>query len=342
MGGTSSLELSREARIDVQTTADGIFAEGAGQHIFNHGHIRGNNEGIHGEIWGNLENHGTIEGIVGVSYLGPGSQIVNHGEISGFAGISVAAGGTSIRNEKGGIVTGDEVAVAVNGVGSAEIVNKGTIRSDTWAVYAEVGNVYLTNRGKIVGDVRLTSAADLFDTTNGEVRGIVDGRGGDDIYHVSSSGIRIDDSGSSTDDQVYSFASYVLSAGLENIALLGNRNLNATGNAADNSIAGNEGDNRLVGGDGADAIRGAGGNDRLFGGSGADDFYLLKKEAVDVVEDFEDGIDHLLSDRVGNQADLDALRIRMAGDDTIIDFGGGDRLILLDIDKDQLSYIDFR
>lgn len=341
MSSTSELEIGEKSRIDVDGTLDGIFAEGAGQRILNHGTINGGNQGIYGEIWGRLENHGEINGITAVRYLGSGSQIVNHGEISGFAGIAAGGDGTSIRNEKGGLISGSEVAVSLSNGGSAEIVNKGTIRSDVWAIYTEVESVELINRGKIVGDVRLSAGADFVDLRGGDIRGVIDGREGGDTYFVSDSGVQIEDSGTSVFDTVFSSANYTLSAGLEYIQLIGNRDVRASGNAAQNIVVGNKGDNRLFGEAGDDFLQGHGGSDSLVGGAGADVFIIEQRDKVVTVEDYEDGIDELNSDSVKSQADFDGLRIRMSGDDTRVDFGGGTRLILVDIDMNQLSYDDF-
>ena len=66
---------------------------------------------------------------------------------------------------------------------------------------------------------------------------------------------------------------------IEKVVLLGTGNLNATGNALDNTLTGNAGNNvlsgnggndQLVGRDGNDTLIGGDGNDRLIGGNGAD------------------------------------------------------------------------
>jgi Ca2+-binding RTX toxin-like protein len=74
-------------------------------------------------------------------------------------------------------------------------------------------------------------------------------------------------------DLVYSTVSYSLTgnaAGVEYLTLQGTANIDATGNALDNSLAGNSGDNTLTGGDGNDALNGNAGNDKLFGDAGRD------------------------------------------------------------------------
>jgi VCBS repeat-containing protein len=71
-------------------------------------------------------------------------------------------------------------------------------------------------------------------------------------------------------DVVYSSASYALPANVEDLHLLGSRNLDGTGNAQANWIEGNRGRNKLSGGAGDDLLQGLGGNDDLRGGAGFD------------------------------------------------------------------------
>ena len=67
---------------------------------------------------------------------------------------------------------------------------------------------------------------------------------------------------------------------LENITLTGSATVNATGNAADNTLTGNGAANRLKGGGGNDTLSGMGGVDTLEGGVG-NDTYLIGSGDVD-------------------------------------------------------------
>jgi VCBS repeat-containing protein len=114
----------------------------------------------------------------------------------------------------------------------------------------------------------------------------IDGRGdydvmiggrGNDTYYVDANhgrrGHRVDrvvERANEGHDTVYSRASYRLPAHVEDLHLLGGRNLDGTGNAQANWIEGNRGRNALKGGGGDDLLQGMGGRDRLEGGAGVD------------------------------------------------------------------------
>jgi VCBS repeat-containing protein len=114
----------------------------------------------------------------------------------------------------------------------------------------------------------------------------IDGRGdydvmiggrGNDAYYVDANhgrrGHRVDrviEHANEGHDAVYSKASFRLPAHVEDLHLLGGRNLDGTGNAQANWIEGNRGRNRLKGGAGDDLLQGMGGRDELRGGRGID------------------------------------------------------------------------
>jgi len=88
-------------------------------------------------------------------------------------------------------------------------------------------------------------------------------------------------------DTVQSWTDYALGENLENLFLLGNSNLNGTGNAANNTIHGNVGKNILDGNGGADI---------LLGGAAADQFIFSTAPGLgetDTVADFAPGQDSL-------------------------------------------------
>ena len=109
----------------------------------------------------------------------------------------------------------------------------------------------------------------------------LEGGNGTDTYTVDSAGDVIVETSTGGFDTVRSTAtSYVLSAFVENLNLVGAFAQDGTGNAQANTINGNNFDNELIGGAGADVLTGMVGadtleggddNDKLYGGSGADD-----------------------------------------------------------------------
>ncbi|MCC7414062.1 MAG: matrixin family metalloprotease [Gammaproteobacteria bacterium] len=91
---------------------------------------------------------------------------------------------------------------------------------------------------------------------------------GNDTYVVDAATERIHDS--SGMDTVRANFDCTLSAGLENLVLLGTRGLSGTGNSLDNLLVGNVGPNHLRGLAGNDTLDGGSGADTLDGGSGND------------------------------------------------------------------------
>ncbi|WP_345229553.1 calcium-binding protein, partial [[Roseibacterium] beibuensis] len=66
-----------------------------------------------------------------------------------------------------------------------------------------------------------------------------------------------------------------------------------TGSAADDILIGGNGHDSLFGGGGRDLIEDGAGRDTLFGGAGADTFILRADDDLDVIADFEPGIDRI-------------------------------------------------
>ena len=106
----------------------------------------------------------------------------------------------------------------------------------------------------------------------------MEGGTGNDTYYVDQFS---DDGNSSNDDLVIELAgagtdlvnskvSYILTANVENLTLIGPGPINGTGNDLNNVIRGTDTVNVLIGGAGNDSLCGNGGNDSLFGGIGND------------------------------------------------------------------------
>jgi len=103
---------------------------------------------------------------------------------------------------------------------------------------------------------------------------------GNDTYIVDSTHDVVVELEGQGIDHVKSYIDYTLRPNVENLTLLGDENLNGSGNSLNNVIKGNSGSNSLFGGDGDDSISGLAGNDTIRGGNGND--YLDGGDGVDL------------------------------------------------------------
>lgn len=108
---------------------------------------------------------------------------------------------------------------------------------------------------------------------------------GDDEYVVDNAGDVIVEVATGGNDTVRASINFTLGATLENLLLVGDSDLNGTGNAGGNLIVGNDGDNRLDGGAGAD----------LLSGGRGDDTYVVDNELDAVGESVGNGVDTVVS-----------------------------------------------
>ncbi len=160
-------------------------------------------------------------------------------------------------------------------------------------IYALAGNDTLYgNAGKDKlfggeGDDQLNGGADDDNMQGG---------GGDDSYWVNHNKDRVIELSEQGVDSVYASISYQLSNHVENLTLLGNSNINATGNALNNRLLGNTGKNSLRGGAGDDVLDGVKGNDLLIGGVGQD-IFVLHLGAKPTLKDFDPAFDRIQLNR---------------------------------------------
>jgi Ca2+-binding RTX toxin-like protein len=103
---------------------------------------------------------------------------------------------------------------------------------------------------------------------------------GNDNYLVDSELDVISENTGAGFDQVESSANFTLSENIENLALTGASDINATGNSGRNMIFGNSGHNVLTG---------AGGSDVLSGGAGNDTYVFNIGDGVDQIIDSVEG-----------------------------------------------------
>ena len=166
---------------------------------------------------------------------------------------------------------------------------------------------------------------------------------GNDTYTLSSAGDVIIENANEGTDTVKSYLDYTLGNNLENLTLLGNADINGTGNSLNNNLTGNNFNNTLSGGDGNDTLNGSIGNDTLIGGNGTDTaYYYNAPESVivnlttGIANDGQDGIDtlsqienvqgsNIAGDDLKGDANNNAL-YGYGGNDTLAGLGGKDTL----------------
>jgi Ca2+-binding RTX toxin-like protein len=149
--------------------------------------------------------------------------------------------------------------------------------SVTYTLAANLENLVLTGTGTVNGFGNTLDNVLTGNTANNSLDGgagadTMLGGTGNDIYVVDNTGDVVTEGLSLGTDTVQASISYTLGDNLENLTLIGAGNINATGNAFNNTLTGNSGNNLLDGGTG---------NDAMFGGLGDDTYYV--DVATDVV-----------------------------------------------------------
>lgn len=175
----------------------------------------------------------------------------------------------------------------------------------------------------------------------------LEGGTGNDAYFVYEDNTVIIEQADEGIDRVYTAIDHTLADNIEFGNVQGTGAVNITGNELDNNLRGNEASNELIGGAGTDFIRGQGGDDTvnggtgvdiLSGGAGADTFEFSANGDLDLVIDFEDGIDTLFIDPVGLA--FEDITIIDFIEDTLVDYGSG-RFIVEGVTASQLTEEDF-
>lgn len=345
-GAYNNLHIGANAVIDGSDTNVGISGSNHELSIDNAGVVKGSVSAIAGYYETTVVNTGTIEGgTYGISGSYTDMIVDNSGRITGGTfGIATGVGGddATITNRAGGVVRGDGAAIGLDDADGVAITNYGKLLGPVGIVAGD-GETIVVNRGLIKGDVQLGGGVDRFDTRGGTVKGSVDGGAGNDIFLVDSQSLKIAEQDGFGLDTVKSTVSYTLGANLEDLLLLGKKHTDATGNGLANGLTGNAGDNVLKGLGGEDYLVGGKGDDIMVGGAAADIFDFRKGTGHDVINDFQDGKDLILSDFVNSQDDFEAMmdgHVKQQGDDLQIKFGG-DTLLIKDMEKSDLDVTDF-
>jgi len=344
-GSASEVSVGGKSVINAQNARAGIQYDGSGGHITVNGQIKGGDYGIHGNIWAVVEINGSVSGNQGIAFDGDGADITNNGLIeTDSVGISTGALGSLIVNGKDGEIRSGLSGVEFAGTGEAVFTNRGLLKADT-AILGGDSSLTITNTGRIVGDVYLGDDGSVFDTRKGILTGTVYGGEESDTYYIADGKTKLVEAAGQGTDAVRSTVGYTLGSNFERLHLLGQKDINGSGNADDNYVFGNSGANHLFGRNGNDLIQGNKGDDILTGNLGNDQFAFFTGDGKDRITDFDDGFDKIETNYVESaQAfnDLDnAGKIKQIGDDVVINFGNGDRLVIDHFLKGDLSYLDF-
>ena len=229
-------------------------------------------------------DHLTLVG--GAAVNGTGNALSNRltgngaaNRLDGKAGADTMAGGG-----------GDDVYV-VESVGDTVIESAGggtdTIESSvSLTLSADIEKLVLTGTTALngtgnVGNNVLNGNSGANRLDGGAGVDTMTGGAGNDTYIVDNSADVIVEATSGGTDKVEASTSYVLAAEVEQLLLSGTGNLNATGNASNNTLTGNAGNNRLDGG---------AGNDTMIGGEG-DDTYVVSATTDVITEQANGGTD---------------------------------------------------
>jgi hypothetical protein len=270
-----------------------------------------------------VENHGMISSkIAGINVAFGDADIANAkgASIAGNdfgvrLGSSDSLGGWQASLVNAGTISSGDTAIEGSVVGDV-VSNTGTINGKVWL---RDGNDSFVNTGVVNGDIFLGTGNDHFSNKGGTWTAVgmldsgdgsdtIDLRGGtattgqgvtpqiwggdgNDTYIVDKTTFDLRENSNGGTDTEQSTTSIALADHLENLTLLGHKNIDGNGNSADNVITGNAGNNILDGMGGEDLIDGGAGIDTLVfddGGSkgiqaslllgkvkGADDLYSL-------------------------------------------------------------------
>lgn len=194
--------------------------------------------------------------------------------IAGNSGANTLAGGAG--NDTYVINRSDDLVV------EAENAGMDTVQSYiSYTLGATLENLTLLGTDALSGTGNAANNVLVGNSANN----LLSGGGGDDTYEVQNGGDVIVEAAGQGIDMVRASVSYTLSANVEDLLLMGELNIDGTGNSLDNLIAGNAYANVLDGGTG---------NDRLIGGWG-DDTYVIDSAMDIIVEVSGEGSDTVRS-----------------------------------------------
>lgn len=314
----------------------------------------------------NFEN-GTLTGDLNFSLIGnalANTLVGNAGsnQIAGGAGNDVIDGSVGADTLIGGAgddvyyvdQTDDVVVEAGNeGVDTVYATASTTLSANVENLILESAGGYINGTGNALAN-SITGNEYNNRLDGGAGADVLSGGQGDDTYVVDTLADQVVEAQDEGYDTVETALTYTLGDNLEGLLLTGIANVNATGNALDNSLDGNSGANILDGGLGNDSMAGGTGNDTYYTDTQGDQILEYFGEGTDTeIRSFESS--YLLSNGVenltltgtlyrGNGNELDNVITGnasdnnlwgMEGNDTLIGGGGNDALFG-DVGQDTL------
>jgi Ca2+-binding RTX toxin-like protein len=271
-GGTDTVEASISYTL-------GNFVENLT--LTGSGNINGTGNALNNVITGNAGNN-VLDGKAGADTLdgGDGSDIYLIDQATDYAsGEVISDSGTSGTDE---IRFAASAASTLTLSAQTDGIERVVIGTGTAASAVTTGTVALNVNASAVGsalEIDGNAGANILtgtaydDTLNGGAGNdrldggagadTLIGGTGNDTYVVDNPGDTIIETSIVTTaiDTVEASLSWTLGDNLENLTLTGSANIDATGNALNNTLKGNSGNNRLDGGAGADVMLGGAGND---------------------------------------------------------------------------------
>ena len=220
-----------------------------------------------------------------------GILLHNTGDISGLVAVLINATDSTIENDAGGIILGTTTGIDITG--DVEIINHGLIKGTSISIVTHAQSVRIINDGTIRGTIFLGAGDDLVDNRGGVIKSGLIGGTGDDTLITDDAKLVLGETEDGGTDTVKSTVAYTLSANVENLVLLGSKDIKGIGNELANIITGNAGDNVLRGGGGVDILHGGKGDDMLFGGAERDTFVFQTGDGDDEIADFETIDEHI-------------------------------------------------
>jgi Ca2+-binding RTX toxin-like protein len=236
-------------------------------------------------LTGTANINATGNGLNNILIGNSGANILIGGDgndtLNGGAGADTMTGG--VGNDTYTVDNAGDVVVELSTDAGTDLVNASVTFSASGTNRTGIENITLTGTANInatgngldnilIGNsgANVLIGGDGNDTLNGGTGNdsMTGGVGNDTFYVDSTADVVIDRVTDLGTDLVYSTVTFSAAGtnqdGIENITLTGTANINATGNALDNTLVGNSGNNVLDGGLGADRMTGGAGNDTYY------------------------------------------------------------------------------